>query len=198
MRKTDWSRESCGLHRTRKHDSPRRVGHATTTLTERAIANELHEKLRKGESAAVLEQVLKALIDYTTYHFHTEEKLMAAVDYPRYRQHKAEHDGFLDTVLNLQGRFRRGDSFVAESVLGVLKDWLFNHVQTVDKYLAVFLQSHHEDSVSTRLEIAYSEIKRLSNIIRFAIPRPFLNRLMAHQSSTDDNHKANHRSATLE
>jgi hemerythrin len=42
--------------------------------------------------------VVDELIDYTQYHFSTEEKYMLEYAYPGYEQHKAEHEEFIDKI----------------------------------------------------------------------------------------------------
>ena len=45
--------------------------------------------------------ILESLKDYTQFHFETEEKYMASINYKRLFSHKIEHDSFINKLENL-------------------------------------------------------------------------------------------------
>ncbi len=48
----------------------------------------------------VIDSTVSELIDYTIYHFSTEEKVLSLYDYPGLDEHRKEHLDLIDKVLN--------------------------------------------------------------------------------------------------
>jgi hemerythrin len=78
---------------------------------------------------------------YCITHFGAEESWMREVSYPGYEQHKAEHDGFIEHILDLSREHERRGSPGLEplKVAGWLKRWLEDHVSQVDTKFAKFI-----------------------------------------------------------
>lgn len=83
--------------------------------------------------------VLQALIDYTGYHFATEEAVMAANDYPHRAEHAREHRALLSVVSALVTRVD-ADPRMLSDVVGLLRVWIQGHVLCTDKDLGEFLK----------------------------------------------------------
>lgn len=106
-----------------------------------ALVNELHDAMKQGKGKDVLDKVLNGLITYTATHFAAEEKLMALHSYPELEQHTAVHQALVKQVLELQEKFKSGQTMLTHSVMIFLKDWLVNHIQGDDKKYGVYLNS---------------------------------------------------------
>lgn len=106
------------------------------------IINRLHDAMREGQARERLGQILSDLIQYTQFHFSTEEKLMESRGYPDYVQHKVEHDRLASTVLDLQRKFQKNEIGLTVDVMQFLKDWLVKHILGSDKKYAPFLNAH--------------------------------------------------------
>lgn len=104
------------------------------------IINELYEVLSiEGSKKEAINNVIEELLDYTRYHFSAEEELMKKFSYPHYPQHKPEHDNFVMKVAGFQDEYRQGRILVLNfEVIRFLRDWLFNHILTVDKQYSSF------------------------------------------------------------
>lgn len=73
-------------------------------------------------------------MDYTKYHFGTEEDLMRNSGHPNFLKHKAEHDSFVKKALEFQESYEKGNILALRSdVIRFLRDWLLHHILTVDK-----------------------------------------------------------------
>jgi hemerythrin len=105
------------------------------------LINQLHDAMGQGKGRAVLGKTLDGLIDYTRTHFAMEERLMATQAYPGAVRHKAEHDALTKQVLDLQSKFLIGQATVTLEVMKFLKDWLSNHILTLDKQFGAYLNS---------------------------------------------------------
>ena len=85
---------------------------------------------------------LDFLVDYTRFHFSTEEKYMAETGYSEFDNHRAKHDELKDTLGDLIADFR--DYGVTEKLsraIGTfLGNWLRDHIRVVDQAFAAFLK----------------------------------------------------------
>jgi len=105
------------------------------------LVNELHDAMSLGKGRDTVGKTLDGLIDYTRTHFAFEEKLMAVHTYPAAAQHKIEHESLTRQVVELQGKFLTGQATVTLTVMKFLKDWLSNHILSVDKKFGAYLNT---------------------------------------------------------
>jgi hemerythrin len=103
------------------------------------IVNELHASITAGAERTALAHVFNELIDYTIYHFRTEESLFAELSYPDAPAHKKEHDDLTAQALTLQSQFVEGDLVISFELLDFLYDWLMNHTSDSDLKFKRFL-----------------------------------------------------------
>jgi hemerythrin len=104
------------------------------------IVNQLHDAIRTGKGDQELGVILDKLIDYTGYHFRYEESLMPTNEFAGQSFHEAEHKALLVQVLDLQSKFKKGQTGLSIRVINFLKDWLTNHMLGEDKKLGEYLQ----------------------------------------------------------
>jgi hemerythrin len=80
---------------------------------------------------------------YCVTHFGAEESWMRQVSYPGYEQHKSEHDGFIEHILELSREHeKRGSPGLEPMKVGSwLQRWLAEHVTGTDKAFAKFVVS---------------------------------------------------------
>lgn len=99
------------------------------------IINKLYEALADETGLKeFIRKVIEDLLDYTNYHFGTEEDLMRNSGHPNFLEHKAEHDSFVKKVLEFQENYKKGNILALRSdVIRFLRDWLLHHILTVDK-----------------------------------------------------------------
>jgi hemerythrin-like metal-binding protein len=105
------------------------------------LINELHEAMKTAKGKDVMGHVLSELVNYTVYHFGTEEKLFQKHGYSEYITHKKQHDDLTKQVMTTADKFNKGDNIITVEVMNFLKNWLQNHILTVDKRYAPFLNS---------------------------------------------------------
>lgn len=104
-----------------------------------AILNRLHDAIEAGEAEATTGLILHELIDYTHYHFESEEALMERVPAELSSAHKANHERLLAQVKGFQAQQARGE-ISPQELLEFLKDWLIQHITGTDKQLAARLK----------------------------------------------------------
>ena len=99
------------------------------------IINDLYmstidQKINKNEAFI---SASKRCIEYTDYHFKTEEKIMDIINYSEAENHKAMHKEFYNEVLNQIKNYQEGQPFIANKLVKYLKDWLLEHIAFRDK-----------------------------------------------------------------
>lgn len=102
------------------------------------IINDLYDASRDGnilnsEVKEKFKTVLKKAIDYATYHFDTEEKIMRAVRYKSFKEHMSKHREFSNKVLEETIKYANDKNMDMEDFIVYLRDWLFNHIVYEDK-----------------------------------------------------------------
>jgi len=109
------------------------------------LINNLYDAMNQGQGATVLEEIMVGLIDYTNYHFTTEEGYFEASAYPDSATHKRQHEDFVAKVSEFKQGFDEGRLFLTLDVMSFLGDWLVHHIQGSDASYAPFLE-HRADS----------------------------------------------------
>ncbi|GFO69122.1 hypothetical protein GMLC_27010 [Geomonas limicola] len=94
------------------------------------------EKRDKAE----LEEVIDELINYATYHFAVEERLMAEYRYPQRSEHQRLHASFIDRITTQQIDFYSGRTTLALELVVMLRDWIVSHILQADRAFADQIQ----------------------------------------------------------
>jgi methyl-accepting chemotaxis protein/hemerythrin len=97
------------------------------------MVNDLHDAMQQKRSKDVIGQILNGLADYTVSHFAEEERAFAQTRYPDEAQHKQIHKKLVDQVVELQKKFRSGETMLSQDIINFLQDWLINHIKGTDK-----------------------------------------------------------------
>jgi hemerythrin-like metal-binding protein len=105
------------------------------------LVNRLHESMKSGQGNAVIGTILEDLLNYTVFHFSTEEAYFRQYAYPEHLLHKKEHDALTQKTKALQASHREGKLTITLEVMNFLRDWLRNHILQSDQKYAPFLRS---------------------------------------------------------
>ncbi|PTY39266.1 bacteriohemerythrin [Brachyspira hampsonii] len=102
------------------------------------IINDLYETGVRGnisddEVKKEFKEIIKRTIDYATYHFSYEEKIMKAINYSGSKDHISKHRAFSLKIVDEVNSYERGDDLVIKDFITFLKDWLLNHIVLEDK-----------------------------------------------------------------
>ena len=103
------------------------------------LVNKLHDAMRQGKGAQVLNDVLSSLAAYTQTHFSDEERVMLQNRYPGFSDHKRSHDQLVARVRDFQREVEAGNATVSLGLMNFLKDWLLQHIQGVDRKYGPYL-----------------------------------------------------------
>lgn len=104
-----------------------------------SIINRLHDAMKARRGKEAIGNLLYELVDYTYYHFATEEKYFRLCNYPHFDVHKSEHDLMRNLVADLRRKFDANTETIIIDVMDLLKDWLSDHVLGSDQKYGSFL-----------------------------------------------------------
>jgi hemerythrin len=102
------------------------------------MIDKFYEGLYNKDRQANLLKLIYGLRDYTVLHFNKEEQLMKKFNYPNFANHIKEHALFISTVADYIDRINSGKLLVSIEITNFIKDWISNHIATVDKAYSEF------------------------------------------------------------
>ena len=92
------------------------------------IINNLAGAISQGSSQELLKQYLDELINDTTIHFKTEEKLVGSLGYSGYICHRAAHENLQRTLLKVLIKFEADSSSLTLEIVESMKDLILDHI----------------------------------------------------------------------
>ncbi|MGA1846987.1 bacteriohemerythrin [Deferribacter abyssi] len=104
------------------------------------IINKLYGAIKADRSAQVLENILNELVEYTVYHFNSEEEAFKQYNYPEYENHHKIHENLKATVVDFINKFKSGDEAIGFTLMNFLRKWLIQHIMGEDKKYAPYLK----------------------------------------------------------
>jgi hemerythrin-like metal-binding protein len=105
------------------------------------IINHMESALDNAADAATLRSILDELIQFTEFHFFTEEHYMRRHGYPDEAPHREGHHHLVDQLLELKRDFGLRDKAQARSAIQFLESWLLVHIQHADRQLGDYLRA---------------------------------------------------------
>jgi hemerythrin len=107
-----------------------------------SLASRFQKAVQNREPLTLQVMIAREILEYSTFHFASEESLMAEHDYPGLKHHKAIHDGFLaglnTRVLNLSTGVEKPEAFVES-----LFEWIVLHQFLEDLDFAQYLAARN-------------------------------------------------------
>lgn len=105
--------------------------------------NDLKLALASTKGPAHVASTLDFLIEYTNFHFGTEEKHMAANNYPEIDFHKSKHAEFKKNLKNMEEDLQEEGATqnLADEMDALLVNWLIQHIQSVDVAFGKYLMN---------------------------------------------------------
>ncbi len=96
------------------------------------MINQLARSIDKGIVNDEMGKVLIQLVDYTQYHFKTEEKVMEQIGYAGLGEQKNLHREFIRQLAVIIKKVRDGQNLNVFDLMGFLQNWLINHIVNKD------------------------------------------------------------------
>ena len=104
--------------------------------------NALAEAIAEHGAQRQIAMTLGFLIDYTHFHFATEEKQMTAHSYPGFAEHLQKHEELRVTLADLVRDFEEDGptQILADAVNTFLGNWLIKHIQQIYQKFGAFVK----------------------------------------------------------
>jgi hemerythrin len=98
-----------------------------------SLVNDMYAAMHAGKGRNKIGTVIAEFVDYTDYHFKTEEALLRRHDYPEYEEHKEMHERLVREAQRIKEAFDSGKTPSAIEVMVVLTNWLNMHILDQDR-----------------------------------------------------------------
>ena len=104
------------------------------------LTNELFRACRLGGDAldTVFKETMSRMVEYVRFHFGAEQEMLLRVKYPKFAEHKAEHDSLVKTILDTIKSYGKS-RFVPNNFVRFLRDWIVGHIGHSDKTYAAYI-----------------------------------------------------------
>ena len=106
------------------------------------LINYLHDAMKSGKGKEILGDILDEVMNYTAYHFGSEEKLFDKYKYPDAISHKKLHADFVNQFKKIKQDFDSGSIVLSIDIMSRLKEWLTNHILKEDKQYSAYLNKN--------------------------------------------------------
>lgn len=81
-------------------------------------------------------QLINDLLQYTKFHFLSEESYMLKIDFPLYESHKKEHDAFIQKITNIDLTTISSDQYThIHNLVTFLLNWIITHIFEKDNLI---------------------------------------------------------------
>jgi len=127
------------------------------------LTNELYMGCMSGKETAnaAFKATMSRMVEYVSFHFTTEQKLLELVKYPKYREHKKLHDTLVVNILEAVKEYEKGTKFVPNQFVRTLKDWIFGHIAVFDKGYSLFIREQKKKGLITDGQLSKEQISNI-------------------------------------
>lgn len=106
-----------------------------------AIIDELKQLQNKVLDKRALLGILTQLVDYSDYHFRTEDNYMIENSYPLFLSHRKEHLAYIKNLGELINNLEKTGTLPPEDILNFLCDWWQTHIVQSDLKYARYIKA---------------------------------------------------------
>ncbi|MDR0722158.1 MAG: bacteriohemerythrin [Treponema sp.] len=105
------------------------------------LTQRLHQACLGGTEAGrfYFKKAMHDLVNYVTFHFSAEEKLMEKIGFPGLPEHKREHENFVKKVLMDVKNFESGKAIVPNTFVRYLRQWILTHIAQTDQQYGIYV-----------------------------------------------------------
>lgn len=134
------------------------------------LVNGMINATADDENDEYLKQGIEKLIDYTIFHFNTEEEILLKRKYPYLKQHQVEHRLITDRILSFKGDLRRYNKLDIIELVAFLQGWIKSHTASSDLEYAAYFNRNKENQkkVQGRCEMENSANKDFTKEVEAA------------------------------
>ena len=116
------------------------------------LTNKLFQACRGRDGEEELHSAFKTtmgnMVEYVRFHFSAEEDMLRRINYPKFSEHKKQHEALIQMILDSVKDHMSGKPFIPNRFVRNLRDWIFGHIAVSDKDYAIFYGKLHEGVVA--------------------------------------------------
>ena len=106
------------------------------------LINDLNKAIINKNFSETLRKIIDGLVDYSIYHFETEEKYFKKFKFEYSDEHKKEHESFKKKITEIIKKIDNNEMEISFELVDFLEDWIINHVTGSDqKYIQCFQEN---------------------------------------------------------
>ena len=104
------------------------------------LTNNLYRACLTGTAAVdtAFKEAMSRMVVYVRFHFTAELELLKKLDYPKFDEHKLQHDTLIRDILAAANEYKLGKLFIPHQFARTLRDWVFGHIAIYDKQYASY------------------------------------------------------------
>lgn len=106
------------------------------------IINRLYEIMESPDIARELPSIIDECIEYSNYHFETEEKYFRQFDYEEAEQHVQIHDDYRRHTAEFLANYQKSSVSFSFGILDYLEKWWMDHINKLDKRYVKCFHEH--------------------------------------------------------
>ena len=103
------------------------------------LINRMFVIVRDKDDIATISDSVARLIDYTEFHFVSEETAMEKAGFPGLEEHRRKHASLVEEITNFQQRLLTDGQSVGVEFYQFLREWLLVHIMEEDKQYARYM-----------------------------------------------------------
>jgi len=104
------------------------------------LVNDMYLIVRDKGDVAALSACIERLVEYTRFHFSSEEAAMEEADYPGLKEHKKIHADLAEKAAGFFVRVKTEGEVVRTEFYHFLREWLVDHMVEEDKKYSEYLK----------------------------------------------------------
>lgn len=101
----------------------------------------IYEAMDNKQDKLVLAGIINDLLKYSKEHLTAEEMCLLKYNYPDYDSHREQHKYFIKKIEQFAEDFNSGKVMLHCEIAVFIKNWVINHISSVDKKYTEFLNS---------------------------------------------------------
>jgi hemerythrin len=106
-----------------------------------SIIDELSKEREDAMDSASVLAILRQLVDYSDYHFRSEDDYMIENSYPLFLSHRKEHLVYIRKMGDLIDALEKKGSSLSEDILEFLYNWWQTHIVGSDLKYARYIKA---------------------------------------------------------
>ena len=119
------------------------------------ITNQLYARCLKKDDVleAAFKDTMSHMVEYVKFHFNAELKMLRAVNFPDFHNHKKQHDSMIQNILAAAKEYNEGKKFVPNNFVRTLRDWILSHIAVYDKAYGFYIFEQIKNGTMTEKDL---------------------------------------------